>query len=166
MTFVFSRTTRQRMSRVDPRLVSVATAALARCAVDFGCTEDQSRTAEEQLAKVKAGVSKVKPGPAAKHMIQPDGSSKALDLVPWMNGAFTWGDNQWRVGDVFPFHEIAIAMRWAAIEQAVPIRWGGVWDRRLNDLPPTVAGLRQAVEAYKVRHVGPDFLDGPHFELI
>ena len=30
----------------------------------------------------------------------------------------------------------------------------------------TVEGLADAIEAYKARHAGPDFLDGPHFELI
>lgn len=166
MTYAFGKTSLSRMRHVDPKLRTVATDALARCAVDFGCTEEQSRTVAEQQKKFDTGVSKVRPGPGARHMIQPDGWSKALDLVPWINGAFTWGDKNWRVGDVYPFHEIAVAMRLVAIEHVVPIRWGGVWDRRLNDLPPTVDGMRREVEAYKLRHAGPDFLDGPHYELI
>jgi len=95
--------------------------------------------------------------------------SRALDLVPYVGGAFTWGDSMWRVQIgtelVYPFHEIAAAMRSASIEKGLDLIWGAVWDRKLRELPGDVAGLRQAVEAYKVRHPGPDFLDGPHFEL-
>jgi len=171
MTNTFSATSLHRARFVDPRLLSVAIPALARCAVDFGITEDQSRTAAEQQAKFDAGVSKVKPGPKATHMIQPDGTSKGLDLVPWIDGRFQWGDKDWKVvtkdGRVLlPFHEIAVAMRHEAIVQAVPIRWGAVWDRRLNDLPADVQGMVKAIEAYKVRKGGKAFLDGPHFETI
>ena len=65
-----------------------------------------------------------------------------------------------------PFYDIAAAMRGAALIRGVVLTWGGVWDRRLNYLPATAAGLKAAVEAYKVRHPGVDFLDGPHFELV
>lgn len=154
---------------VDPNLMAVVNLAITRSAIDFGCTEDQSRTVAQQLAKVAAGVSHVRPGPAARHMIQPDGYSKAVDLVPWADGRFQWGDNQWRVtvGGVvhYAFAEIAEAMRSAAVELHTRVRWGAVWDRNLNDLPAGVPAMRQAIEAYKARHAGSDFLDGPHFEL-
>lgn len=171
MSFKFSQRSLNRAKRVDPKLMKVATRALAICGVDFGITEEQSRTAAEQQKKFDRGVSKVRPGPKAKHMIQPDGFSKGLDLVPFIDGAFQWGDAQWnvrtRAGKVIaPFYEIAAAMRQAAIEQGVTIRWGAVWDRALNDLPEGPQAMRAAVEAYKVRHAGPDFLDGPHFELV
>jgi peptidoglycan L-alanyl-D-glutamate endopeptidase CwlK len=171
VTFSFGQASVKRQQHVDPRLFGVGVTALARCTVDFGATENQSRTAAEQQKKFDDGFSKVQPGPGARHMIQPDGFSKAVDYVPWIDGKFQWGDAQWRVTRasgviVLPFHQIALAMRSAAIEKAVAIRWGAVWDRRLNDLPSTVEGLTQEIEAYKARHVGPDFLDGPHFELI
>jgi peptidoglycan L-alanyl-D-glutamate endopeptidase CwlK len=171
MTFSFGRASLQNQQHVDPRLFAVGVAALARCDVDFGATENQSRTAAEQQKKFDDGFSKVRPGPSARHMIQPDGFSKAVDYVPWIDGRFQWGDPQWRVtrsnGVVLrPFHLIAVAMRSAAIEKGVAIRWGAVWDQRLNDLPATVEGLAAAIEGYKARHAGPDFLDGPHFELI
>ena len=57
-------------------------------------------------------------------------------------------------------------MRAAAVQKGVRIRWGGVWDRCLNDLPADPAGLEEAVKAYCARHPGPDFIDGPHFELM
>lgn len=154
-------------SEVEPKLVSVATLALSRCRVDFGITEDQSRSEAEQAEKVRRGVSKTM---NSKHMVKKGAQfSTALDLVPWVGGAFTWGDSMWRVqigGEtIYPFHEIAAAMRAAAIEKGLDLIWGAVWDRKLRELPADVAGLRAAVEAYKVRHPGPDFLDGPHFEI-
>lgn len=171
MTHTFSAQSLHRARFVDPELMGVAIPALARCAVDFGITEEQSRTAAEQQEKFAAGVSKVPPGPKARHMIQKDGTSKALDLVPWIDGRFQWGDKDWKVATadgrvLLPFHEIAVAMRHEAIAQSVSIRWGAVWDRKLHELPDTVDGLVNAIEAYKVRHAGADFLDGPHFELI
>lgn len=170
----FSERSLNRARYVDPRLMAVAVAAIAASAVDFGITEDQSRTAAEQERKFRQGVSKVRPGPDAKHMIQADGYSKALDLVPYIDGAFTWGDSQWRVDtddpeDAEPFYHMAEAMRAAAVEQGVRVRWGAVWDRVLNDLPAGAAALKREVESYKARRraLGKSaFLDGPHFELV
>lgn len=168
MAFTFGRRSLAFSQHVDPRLMAVAATALGMSTVvDFGMTEEQSRTVAEQRAKVAAGVSKTM---ASKHMIQPDGFSKALDLVPWVDGRFQWGDQLWRVttadGRILrPFLEIAAVMAHAAQHLAVPIRWGGVWDRKLNDLAPDPVAIGLELEAYKVRHAGADFLDGPHFEL-
>jgi len=171
MPFALGQRSLTRSAHVDPKLMAVVALAIAGSPVDFGMTEDQSRTAEEQLKKFNDGVSKIRPGPAARHMIQPDGYSKAVDLVPWIDGKFQWGDGQWRVttqaGLVMrPFFDIAAAMQAAAIKLHTPIRWGAIWDRVLNDLNPGAHALALQMEDYKARHPGPDFLDGPHFELI
>ena len=167
MTFSLGQRSLTFSAHVDPKLMAVVQHAIALSTVDFGMTEDQSRTVAQQAAKVAAGVSHVRPGPAARHMIQPDGFSKAVDLVPWVDGRFQWGDGQWRVttasGAVLtPFFDIAAAMRQAAIDMGVTLRWGAVWDRKLNDIQ---GDLKTEVERYKARHAGPDFLDGPHFEI-
>jgi peptidoglycan L-alanyl-D-glutamate endopeptidase CwlK len=168
MAYAFSERSLSRCTHVDPRLMAVARLAIAASPVDFGMTEEQSRTVAQQAQKVRDGFSKTMD---SKHKIQPDGHSKALDLVPWVDGRFQWGDGQWRVrkasGEIIhPFHEIALAMRAAAMDLKYPVRWGAVWDRRLDELPGDLAGMMAAVEAYKVRHPGADFLDGPHFELV
>lgn len=168
MSYAFGNASMARCTHVDPTLMRVAHLAISRSIVDFGMTEEQSRTEAQQRAKVAAGFSKTMDSP---HKIQADGWSKGLDLVPWIDGRFQWGDNQWRVttadGRVLrPFFDIAAAMRSAAVERGVKLRWGAIWDRVLNDLPEDAAGLAQAMEAYKARHPGPDFLDGPHFELV
>jgi peptidoglycan L-alanyl-D-glutamate endopeptidase CwlK len=169
MSFRFSLRSMDRMRRVDPRLVAVAVIALSRSPVDFGVTEEQSRTVEEQRQKVRDGYSKTM---NTKHMIPAGGSfSTGLDLVPWVDGRSQWGDDHWRIkrndgSTVDAFFEMAAVMRQAAIDAGVRVRWGAVWDRVLNDLPAGAAALRAEVEAYKVRHVGSDFLDGPHYELV
>lgn len=71
------------------------------------------------------------------------------------------GEKQWQC--IYP---VAEAMRAAAIAENVKVRWGGVWDRALNDLKPGAAGLEAELKAYEARHAGPDFIDGPHFELV
>lgn len=155
---------------VDPLLMEVNNLAISSSSVDWGFTEDQSRTAAQQMVKYHSGVSHLPAGPKARHMIQPDGFSKAIDAVPWIDSRFQWGDGQWRVhtiaGPVIqPFFVIAAQMRQAAIILKTKIRWGAVWDKLLNDLPADEEGLRAEVDRYKTRHPGPDFLDGPHFEL-
>lgn len=169
MPYRLSLRSMDRARHVDPRLIAVTVLAIDRCLIDFGITEDQSRTHAEQAEKVRRGVSRTM---NSKHMI-PQGQtfSTAIDLVPYVDDVFQWGDNQWRVVtksgvSIDAFYEIAAAMRAAAIAAGFRIRWGGVWDRALNDLPAGPAAMKAAVEAYKVRHAGPDFLDGPHFELL
>lgn len=168
MTRILSTTTKNRMHGVHPKLLKLIPGALARCAVDFGCTEDQVRTPAEQALKVKQGYSKTLNGP---HVQKADGFGHAIDLVPFIDGKFQWGDNQWRVKTadghtLEPFYDIAAAMQEEAILQHVRIKWGAVWDRCLNDLPRGALALREAMKEYCVRHPGKDFIDGPHFELM
>ncbi|MGX1803017.1 M15 family peptidase [Brevundimonas naejangsanensis] len=167
----FSKRSMDRAREVDPLLMAVAVIALSRCAVDFGLTEEQSRSVAEQAEKVRRGVSKTM---NSAHVIAAGKSfSTGLDLVPYVDGVFTWGDAQWRVttkaGAVIePFYEIASAMREAAILVGVRLVWGGVWDRVLSDLPAGPAAMKAAVEGYKARRKaagGSAFLDGPHFEV-
>lgn len=171
MSYRFSQRSLDRARNVDARLIAVAVIGLTKSKVDFGITEEQSRTYAEQAEKVRRGVSQTM---TSKHMI-PQGKtvSTALDLVPYIDGQFQWGDQHWRVttkaGAVLePFYEIAAAMREAAICAGVQVKWGGCW-KVLNDLPAGAAAMKAAVEAYKVerRRAGKSaFLDGPHFEIV
>lgn len=168
MTYKLGAQSLAHMAGVHPRMTGLVPLALSYSTVDFGCTEKQVRTKAEQRRKVEQGFSKSLNGP---HVEKDDGFGHAVDLVPWIDGRFQWGDNQWRVktraGPVIePFYEIAAAMQRAAIEKGVRIKWGAIWDRCLNDLPLGAKALKAAMEAYKVRHPGPDFVDGPHFELM
>lgn len=169
MTYALGSRSLSFCAHVDPKLMAVVKRAIAICPVDFGMTEDQSRTVAQQAAKVAAGVSHVRPGPAARHMIQPDGFSKAVDLVPWIDGRFQWGDKNWKVHTadgrtLDPFFDIAAAMVASCKASGTVLRWGGCWASSAT-LPATAAELRAAVMAYNQRHAGPDFNDLPHWEI-
>ncbi len=47
----------------------------------------------------------------------------------------------------------------------MPLIWGAVRDRRMSQYGGSPTALKTEVEAYKVRHPGPDFIDGPHYQL-
>lgn len=167
MTYRLGAKSRSNLIGVHPRLADLIPLALARCPVDFGITEKQVRTVAEQREKVRQGVSKTM---NSRHLVKVDGFGHAVDLVPWIDDRFQWGDGQWRVrtaaGVVLePFYDIAAAMQEVAIEGDISLIWGAVWDQPLNRLPRGAKGMKAALQAYKVRHPGPDFVDGPHFEL-
>lgn len=153
MSFALSARSRAELIGVHPELIAVVEQAIVLTAQDF-CVHDGVRTLEQQKALVRAGASKTL---NSRHLIREDGFGHAVDLVPWIGGKPRW---EWK-----PIYLIAVAVRRAAVEQGVDLTWGGVWDRRLADLPQTAAGIEAAVRAYCVRHPGPDFIDGPHFEL-
>lgn len=154
MTFVLGSKSMERLQGVHPKLAGVVEHAIAISGQDF-TVQEGLRSPARQRALVASGASKTL---NSKHLEQPDGFGHAVDLVPWIDGTPRW---EWG-----PIYLIADAVRQAAIELVVPIRWGGVWDRRLNDLAPGAEALRMAVQAYSARHPGPDFLDGPHYEMV
>lgn len=151
--FVLGERSRAKLVGVHPHLVAVVERAIQLTTQDFSVT-DGLRTLEQQKRLVASGNSKTM---RSMHLAQSDGYSHAVDLVPYANGATRW---DWSL-----IRPVVLAVRAAAIEVGVPLVWGSVWDRKLNDLPGDIAGLNAAIEAYKVRHAGPDFLDGPHYQM-
>lgn len=149
MSFVLGSRSRAKLQGVKPALVRVVERAIAISEQDFGVFEGL-RTIETQRAYVARGVTKTM---NSRHL-----TGDAVDLVPWIAGGFRW---EWP-----PIYLIASAMRAAAEIEAVALRWGGVWDRQLSELGNGPASIKRAVEEYCRRHPGPDFLDGPHFELM
>ncbi|HUD28947.1 MAG TPA: M15 family peptidase [Novosphingobium sp.] len=138
---------------VHPSLVKVAHRAIAITKQDF-TVQEGLRSIETQRLYVKRGASKTM---ASKHLKQADGFGHAIDLVPWLNGQPRW---EWPL-----IWEIAQAVDVAATELGVKLIWGAVWDRRMDQYGGGAAALKAEVEAYKLRHPGPDFLDGPHYQL-
>lgn len=153
MSFALSASSHARLKGVHPDLAAVVRWAIQLTPQDF-VVHDGVRSPAQQRALVASGASKTL---RSRHLIQPDGFGHAVDLVPWIAGRPRW---EWK-----PIYAIAAAVRQAACEWNVRLVWGGVWDRRLVDLPDTAQGLEAAVKAYCVRHPGPDFIDGPHYEL-
>lgn len=151
--FVLGERSRAKLVGVHPHLVAVVERAIQLTTQDFSVT-DGLRTLDQQKRLVASGASKTM---RSMHLAQQDGFSHAVDLVPYADGAPRWDWNLIR--------PVVLAVRTAAIEAGVPLVWGSVWDRRLNDLPADISGLNAAIEAYKARHPGPDFLDGPHYQM-
>lgn len=166
--FILGKNSVAKLQGVHPRLVAVVREAITITPVDFAVHAGR-RTVAEQRQMVARGVSKTM---NSNHLVKADGLGWAVDLVPWVDGALTW---DWKLttkaGQVIePFFHIAAAMRAAAIRQGTPLVWGGVWDRRLADLPATAPGLKQAMADYgaRRRRIAPGksvLYDGPHFEL-
>lgn len=161
--FTFGAKSLGNLKGVHPALVAVVKRAIQISVQDFTVFEGL-RTLERQKKLVAAGASKTL---NSMHILSkdkldslsPTPHGHAVDLVPWIDGQARW---EW--GAIYP---IAAAMRQAAIEEGVAglLCWGGVWDRWMSDMLGSAAGLKMAVEAYTVRHPGPDFLDGPHFQI-
>jgi peptidoglycan L-alanyl-D-glutamate endopeptidase CwlK len=166
------------LADVHPLLVGVVKRAIQITNQDF-CVETGVRSDEDQLdcwkrhtsklngilvGEVVCGIAGTGKGP---HQKKADGFGHAVDLVPWVDGKIMWGVRP-QLSDAEQWSRVylvATAMQQAAVEKSVNIRWGGVWDRTLNDLQMGAARLAFEVQEYKKRHAGDDFLDGPHYEV-
>lgn len=154
MAFKLSNTSLTRLQGVDPRLVAVVKRAIELTAMDFAVLEGL-RSLEQQKKNVANKASQTM---ASRHLKQSDGLGKAVDLVAWVNGGISW---EWD-----HYLPIADAVRRAARELKVPIRYGGGWFR-LDQLESKEA-IAAATKAYTdgKRKAGQKaFLDGPHFEI-
>lgn len=136
---------------VHPSLVACVKDAITTTRQDFGVHEGLRSKATQQ-EYVRRGVSKTM---SSKHLKQSDGFGHAVDLVPYVAGSLRW---EWPL--IYP---IAAAMQGAALRLGVKLRWGGVWSKTINELREP---LHVEVEKYCAEHPGPDFLDGPHYELV
>lgn len=138
----------QKLEGVHPALVAVVKQAITITKIDFAVHEGL-RTLETQKEYVRAGVSQTM---HSRHL-----TGHAVDLVPYIDGKLRW---EWP-----PIFEIACAMDAAATAQGVQLRWGGVWDMTMMQYGGSPYEIKKAVDDYCKRHPGPDFIDGPHYEL-
>jgi len=122
MSFSLGERSKINLKGVDIRLVRIVEQAIKETAIDFSVTEGL-RTPERQQQLVNDGFSQTM---KSKHL-----TGHAVDLVALIDGKVSW--------DKQHYPEIARAMKKAADEQQVKIRWGGDFK---------------------------SFFDGPHFELI
>lgn len=153
--FKLSENSLKVLATVEPSLQGVVKLAITKSKVDFavvqgGRTLDYQRrlygkgrnAAQCRAMGVPAAyaqpmldkVTWIRPEDG-NHVIGLNGLGRAVDLVPYYQGAQNW-DNSGRLG-LWP--PIGSAMKAAAKELGVAIKWGGEWD-------------------------GP--LDRPHFELV
>lgn len=112
--------------KVHPDLVRVVRLAAKKTAVDFTITCGARTYAEQvRLFEIKATRTM-----NSRHLIAPNGFSHAVDLAAMLGTTIRW---DWPL-----YAKLAVAMKAAANELAIPITWGGDWK---------------------------SFKDGPHFEL-
>jgi len=136
--FVFGQRSLDRLNGVNTRLVSVVHRALELSTVDFTVVEGlRSKQRQAQLyAQGRTTAGKIVTWTLkSKHI---DGL--AVDLAPFADGKIDWSDSK-------KFDAIGAAMKKAAAELGVTIRWGADWDRD--------GRLREKGES-----------DSPHFEIV
>lgn len=149
MAFKLSAASIKKLDGIDPQLASVVKRAIEISKVDFGVTEGL-RTLATQKKYVAAGKSQTM---ASKHL-----TGDAVDLVAYVGSKISWELNL--------YDEIADAMKQAAKEKGVKLRWGAAW--QIDDITKFAGTMEQAMNQYidLRRSQGKrPFIDGPHFEL-
>lgn len=147
--FKLSNRSLSRLEGVNSHLVTVVKRAIELTSVDFGVTEGL-RTLERQQKLVAQGRSQTL---NSKHII-----GNAVDLVAWVDGEPCWELNV--------YDNIADAMKKAAIENHVPIRWGAAW--HIDDIREWNGSMEDAMNAYvdlRRSQGRRPFIDAPHFEI-
>lgn len=134
---------------VDPRLAGVVKRAIEITKVDFGVTEGL-RTLATQKKYVAAGKSKTLD---SKHL-----TGDAVDLVAYVGSKISWEEDL--------YDDLADAMKQAAKEKGVGLRWGAAW--HIPDITKFNGTMEEATIQYidLRRSQGKrPFIDSPHFEL-
>lgn len=150
MTFSLSQRSLDKLAGVDQRLVDVVKRAIQITTVDFGVTCGL-RTVEEQKRLVASGASQTMDSNHVK--------GTAVDLVAYVGNRASWELNL--------YDDIALAMKVAARELKVPIRWGAAWN--VPDLTKWNGTMEGAMNYYidtRRKQNQRPFIDAPHFELV
>ena len=150
MAFKLSKRSLARLEGVNPKLVTVVKTAITISKIDFGVICGL-RTIEEQRELVAKGASQTM---KSKHI---DGN--AVDLMAYIG---CWGSWEMNLYD-----DIADAMKIAADEHNIQIRWGAAW--HITDLREWDSSMQDAMNEYidlRRSQGRRPFIDGPHFELM
>ena len=151
MSFKLSTRSLTKLQGVDKRLVAVVRRAIEITTVDFGVV-DGVRTPEQQMEYFKKGVSQISVG--GKHV-----EGKAVDLMAYVGNRGSWELNL--------YDNIADAMKQAAIENNVAVRWGAAWN--VGDIRMWRGTMEEAMNYYidtRRKQNKRPFIDAPHFELV
>jgi len=150
MGYQLSQRSLNKLDGVHPELVKVVKKAITLTKVDFGVTQGL-RTLEQQKALLKSGATQTM---NSKHL-----TGHAVDLVAYIGSDVSWQLNV--------YDDLADAMKEAAIELKVPLRWGAAWT--VPDIRLWKGTMEEAMMSYvdtrRAQGKRP-FIDGPHFELI
>ena len=152
MTFKLSQRSQEKLEGVDERLQAVVRMAIGNSKQDFSVICGL-RTIEEQRKLVAKGASQTM---KSKHI---DGL--AVDLMAYDSDATPSG--RWELN---LYDEIADAMKDAAKQLGVTIRWGAAWHKNLNDWDGTAEDLMNEYIDLRRSQGRRPFIDGPHFEIV
>ena len=150
MAYKLSTRSREKLIGIDSKLKEVVCLAITYTKIDFGVIEGV-RTENRQRALVESRASKTM---KSKHL---DG--RAVDLMAYVDGRGCWELNV--------YDEVADAMKRAAIEVDVAVRWGAAWT--VTDIREWNGTMEEAMNSYVDTRRGQGrrpFIDAPHFELI
>lgn len=150
IVFKLSKKSQDRLVGVNPKLVAVVNRAIQLTKVDFGVTEGV-RTVATQKKYVAEGKSQTM---QSKHI-----TGSAVDLVAYVGGEVSWELNL--------YDDIADAMKKAATELGLPLKWGAAWN--VPDITKWSGTMEQAMMHYvdtRRKEGKRPFIDGPHFEMI
>jgi len=148
--FELSQRSLSRLEGVDERLVKIVCRAIKITDIDFGVTQGL-RTLEEQKELVDKGASQTM---KSKHI---DGL--AVDLVAYIGPRISWELNV--------YDNIADAVKQAATEEGVAVRWGAAWN--IPDIREWEGTMEEAMNHYidtRRAEGRRPFIDAPHFELM
>ena len=147
--FKLSKKSYDNLVGVDQRLVDVVMLAIKLTSVDFVVTEGL-RSIDRQRQLVAKGASQTM---KSKHI-----EGKAVDLAAYIGDRISW--------EMSLYDDIADAMKAAAQELGVGIRWGGAW--HVDDIREWEGTMQDAMDDYirlRQSQGKRPFLDGPHHEL-
>jgi peptidoglycan LD-endopeptidase CwlK len=147
-TFKLGPKSLKELDGVHDDLTAVVKRAIQITVQDFA-VHDGIRTMQEQKEMVLKGVSQTLD---SRHL-----TGHAVDLVPYVNGKLRW---EWE-----PIYRIVDAVRIAAKELGIPLRWGGAWDISFTDSTASPEDLVIDYAARRKKAGKKAFLDGPHYEL-
>jgi len=148
MSFKLSQRSLDRLKGLDQDLIDVVQRAIDITEIDFGVSEGL-RTLERQKELVEKGASQTL---KSKHL-----SGKAVDLVAYIGPRVSW--------ELKVYDDIADAMRQAAKELDVTLRWGAAWHKNLTDTDmPSEDLMNEYIDLRRSQNRRP-FIDAPHFEL-
>lgn len=148
--FRFSKKSLVKLEGVHPNLVKVVKRALELSNIDFLVLEGVRTTArQKELIRLKKSQTM-----QSKHLVQNDGYGHAVDLAPY--------PISWQLEEFYP---IALAMKIAAEELNIKIRWGGGWCV-LNNYNGTPEQIVKEYSQARLKTRRKAFIDAPHFELI
>lgn len=148
--FKLSSNSLKKLEGVDPKLAALVKRAIEITKVDFAVIEGL-RSLATQKKYVAAGKSQTL---QSKHI-----EGKAVDLVAYIGSKVSWELNL--------YDDIADAMKQAAAEQNVALRWGAAWN--VPDISEWKGTMEEAMNFYvdtRRREGKRPFIDGPHFELV